>query len=917
MKLNNLFVKIGLCCSFLLLLAFIPKVDDPIDKLIASLQKWTDANPQEKVYLHMDKPYYALGDTIWFKGYVTVGSKHQLSALSGSLYVDLITEQDSLVKSLKLPITAGMVVGDFELGDDLRQGSYRIRAYTQWMRNAGEDYFFDHTFTVGEIANDNIITKVDYQYKDAGSKPILVASLNYTDDAGKAISDKDVRYQIFINKQNVLNRNTKTDAQGRVVINIDNEKHVNLSGAYIRTIIEGANKQTIIRNFPIKANLAQSDVQFFPESGNLVNGLSSHVGFKAVGIDGAGINVTGKIVDETNAEVGDIETLHAGMGSFLLKPQAGKTYTANVSFADGSTKKITLPKADNDGYVLSIFQPNKDSILVRIAATANQVAAGQSVSFIAQTGGDVIFASPIKIAKPTTTIWLEKKSFPTGVTQFTIFNSAGDPLNERIAFIRGNDMMKLGVKSAKTTYKKKEPITINLDAKDSKGAGTGGTFSMSVIDETKTPMDESAESTIFSNILLTSDLKGYIEKPNYYFTGETEDIDKALDNLMLTQGYRRFTWKQVTNTVITKPIFDAETGLGFKISGQIMTLGKKPAANAIVNLISIKSQIAKTTTADADGRFKFDGIFLLDSVKFAIIGKSAKNSDNVKVVLDTLPKLRIGINRNLPDVSTNINNTLKTYIENGKKLDDFYEKSGQLDKVQRLKEVRINARKSRQNNGITPQGMFQVPDASADKVITVDPDEAGRYITLGSYLQGRLQGIQVKPDGEYGSTLVELGARATGNAPITMYIDGRKLITQDAVSEALDGSIMPEDVAKIEVIRTNQAMVNFLGGPAVLILTRLGYTRKQYNPNVVNIAPKGFNKVREFYAPKYSNAGDADKVPDYRTTIYWDPRVITNASGNAAINFYNADGPGSYKVIIEGINAAGELGRQVYRYTVN
>src|SRR3978361_36518 len=142
--------KIGLFCIFLLLIAFIPKGDEPIDKLVTTLQRWTDSIPQEKVYLHMDKPYYALGDTIWFKGYLTIGSRHQLSALSGALYVDLITDQDSLIKSLKLPVTSGMVMGDFILGDNYKAGSYRIRAYTQWMRNAGPDYFYDHTFTVGD-----------------------------------------------------------------------------------------------------------------------------------------------------------------------------------------------------------------------------------------------------------------------------------------------------------------------------------------------------------------------------------------------------------------------------------------------------------------------------------------------------------------------------------------------------------------------------------------------------------------------------------------------------------------------------------------------------------------------------------------------------------------------------------------------
>jgi hypothetical protein len=213
-----------------------------------------------------------------------------------------------------------------------------------------------------------------------------------------------------------------------------------------------------------------------------------------------------------------------------------------------------------------------------------------------------------------------------------------------------------------------------------------------------------------------------------------------------------------------------------------------------------------------------------------------------------------------------------------------------------------------------PHRACQVPEVSADKVINVDPDEAGRYITLASYLQGRLQGISIEPDQNGMTQLINMRDRST---PVDLIIDGRKMITADAVSDMLDGSILPEDVAKIEVVKTNQAMVNFLGRPAILILTRLGYTRKQYNPNVVNIAPKGFNKVREFYSPKYDKPGDADKLPDYRTTIYWDPRIITDASGNSTISFYNADGPGSYKVIVEGINAAGELGRQVYRYTVN
>src|SRR5215217_2469386 len=136
-------------------LAFTPKQDDPLEKIIAALEKWAGANPQEKVYLHTDRPYYLVGDTIWFKTYVTIGSKHQLSALSGAVYVDLYNEGDSLAQSLKLPLIAGMTKGSFVLPDSSsRDGNYRIRAYTQWMRNSDPAFFYDKIISVGNsVAN--------------------------------------------------------------------------------------------------------------------------------------------------------------------------------------------------------------------------------------------------------------------------------------------------------------------------------------------------------------------------------------------------------------------------------------------------------------------------------------------------------------------------------------------------------------------------------------------------------------------------------------------------------------------------------------------------------------------------------------------------------------------------------------------
>jgi hypothetical protein len=888
-------IKIGLFCSLLFCLAFIKKADDPIDKLLANLQRWTDSIPQEKVYLHMDKPYYAVGDTIWFKAYVTIGSRHQLSALSGALYVDLINEKDSIVKDLKLPITSGMAVGNFILGDEYTEGSYRIRAYTQWMRNAGPDYFFDRTFTVGEIGRRAIVIKADYQYKDINNKQVLTALLNFTNDEGRAIAERNIKYEIVIGKKTVWTQTEKTDALGSLRVNINNENNVDLSGAYIRTTIDGIDKYPIVKDFPIKAALSQSDVQFFPESGSLVNGINSRVAFKATGVDGLGLNIKGKIVDDAGNEISSFETLHAGMGSFMLRPAPGKSYKANITFADGTTKILSLPRTVDDGYVLSVYQPNQDSVLVRIQT--KQPTQPQSVNLIVQTNGESIFASPVKISSPVTAIWLNKKDFPSGIAQFTIFDNNGQPLNERLAFIRSNDQLQLSIKANKTTYGSKEQVQVELEAKDSKGKPTFGNFSVSVIDESKLPVDENRESTIFSNLLLTSDLKGYVEQPNYYFAKETDEVNRALDNLMLTQGYRRFLWKGLSAD--TKPLFKAE-GLGTIISGKVTTLADKLLPNATVNLISPRANLFDVTKTDASGNFRFNGILLTDSLKLTVQARGPKNSDKVKLILDSVPKLPMNTNPNKGDISTDIAQTIKTYIENGKKLDDYYENTGQLDKVHRLREVRIRARKPAPPP-FKPQFGIRIPDGHADYSYNMKvPDY---FTTLGVHLKAELFNrisFITLPDG-----LI---------FPVCdVVLDGRVLDVEEIKDIFNFNGIDPESILKIDIVKS-VALTNMINQrPALLIYTKRDYVRKFYTPGLINTSPKGFNKVREFYRPKYDRPENT-RLPDLRSTIYWNPHLNTDSKGKTTFDFFNADAQGSFKVIVEGINVEGEIGRMLLNY---
>src|ERR1700744_1962217 len=119
------------------------------NRILSTFTKYERAHPGEKVYLHLDRPYYAAGDTIYYKAYLTLPGSHKLSALSGVLYVELIDKlQAKALLSEKLEVTNGVTWGDFALPDTLTNGSYEIRAYTNLMRNNGETDFFTQEIPV-------------------------------------------------------------------------------------------------------------------------------------------------------------------------------------------------------------------------------------------------------------------------------------------------------------------------------------------------------------------------------------------------------------------------------------------------------------------------------------------------------------------------------------------------------------------------------------------------------------------------------------------------------------------------------------------------------------------------------------------------------------------------------------------------
>jgi hypothetical protein len=891
--------------------AFIPKGVDPVDKIVTALQRWNDTNPQEKVYLHTDKPYYVVGDTIWFKAYITIGNKHQLSAMSGAVYVDLITESDSLAVSLKLPVTAGMSKGNFVLADSsFREGNYRIRAYTQWMRNAGSAYFYDKVFSIGNSVTNPVFAKIDYEYSKDGAKNVVTALLTYTNDKGEPMINKTVNYDLLEEFEVITTQSKKTDGNGVVRIVLQPGKSGKIDGTVIHSKINSIDKEVVVKDFAVKAISSQTDVQFFPESGPLVNGVRSRVAFKATGAHGTGVPVKGIITDEANATVAEFEATNFGMGFFRLQPEAGKTYQAKVSFPDGSEKLVKLPAAIDNGYVLSVFNnPETDTILVRVDASKAAVAAAQSLSLVVQTGGNVHYASTVPLNKPSFSIMIPAKELPSGIAQFTLFTAAGDPVNERIAFVQGADLLNLKLSAAKKTYAPKEKIEVTLEALDAKNTAVRGNFSVSVINESAVPVDESKESSIMSHILMASDIKGYIEKPGYYFNNPTVETKTNLDLLMMTQGYRRFTWKEIMSDNPFKLPYKADK-LTSEITGKLVTLNKKPLpviGGQVVLLNNKLGGIIGTQITDANGVYKFSDLLMTNELTFTLSGKSPKNSDNVEISVDKVKEQIMTPNPNLGDLDTDLRKTLQASYENSKRQEEDIQKRGMLGRTQQLKEVKITAGKRKRVFGID-----MIMDGHADQTVRFKTGDEN-FLNLMEWVKFRVPNIIFRQDDNDQCGLIFVAV--SRNEAMKIIVDGRPI----SPCESQDFfQIDPNDIDRMDIVRTNQALINMLGGTALSFTTKrgVGVLRKTYTPNIINTSPRGYNIVREFYSPVYNNDGNDSKVADLRSTLYWNPSIMTGVDGKAKFSFFNSDGLGTHRVLIEGINADGTLGRQIFKYDV-
>lgn len=896
MKTKLLYVSVLLlaCASFF---AF-RLADDPFEALLKKLTDYSNDHPVEKVHLHLDKPYYAIGDNIWFKAYVTDGRTDELSKISNILYVELINENDSVKKQIKLPLESGLSWGDFKLADTLAEGNYRIRAYTQWMRNAGPDYFYDKTIKIGNAWSNKVLVNTNYTYNKKDNEENVNAAITFKDKQGNPYANLPVAYSVQLNDKTVERGKATTNAQGEVSLSFNNPKKTPLIKGQITATLTLASKEKVVKTIPVKTLSSAVSVQFFPESGNLVQELPSRIGIKAINSSGLGEDVTGTIMDNDNAEILSFSTTHQGMGSLILNPQPGKSYTARIKLKDGSAQTVALPQVLPAGYVLTVNNTDTTKLNAKLIVSESLLNKGE-LKLVIQHNNTVLSVLKTNTSKQLTTFSLNKKDLPSGIIHFTLFNTENIPVCERLAFVTNPvEQIELNVQNLKDSYGIRQNVPLEFRATDG-GKPSIGSFSIAVTNSNIVTPDPDNESNILTSLLLTADLKGYIEKPNQYFRDNTKETRENLELLMLTQGWSRLLWKDIMgNTAAQSPVFQAEKSL--KISGMVTTPGGKPIVKGKVSLFSSAGGFFMIDTlTDDKGRFNFDNLAFGDSTKFIVQARNAKDKKFVEIKLDQVAGQIVTKNKNTGDIEVNVNEAIQGYILKSEGYFNDLMKRGLLERSFTLDQVNITQKKIQAKNSANLNGA-----GHADFILKAS--DLSYCINLSQCLQGRVAGLSIRDGKAY--------LLRNNGTPMQIIIDGTN------VGDDFLDNIQPMDVETIEVLKSvgNTAIYGMRGGGGILVITTKrggGAAITRYAPGIITTTASGYYPVRQFYSPKY-DTGQAIRAADLRTTVYWNPHLITDANGSGKFNFYNTDEPGTYRVVIEGINVEGHLARKVFTYDV-
>lgn len=634
---------------------------------------------------------------------------------------------------------------------------------------------------------------------------------------------------------------------------------------------EGFFQKKITLVNPFKSTGSKKDsvrlgrIDLFPEGGDLVNGLPSQLGFK---IQNNGKEVAGKgyVVDEQGDTLLRFAPHKFGMGSFNLTPNTLHHYKAIFVFDDNSVVVRDLPQVLDRGYVMHVEEESQG---INVTVRTNFPSPSPDIFLIAQNRQVIKSAKQNSLANDVTFFSINKSELGPGISQITVFNSERQPVCERLFFNPPLQKKTIAAKLSKQEYHNRDKVALALSADISAPAE----LSVSVYQLDSLQLRDLQDISTY--VYLESELTGEIENPLYYLSGTSEDIKKAADHLMLTQGWRRFNRKEnFTSQFLPE-------SLGQVITARVTDV----ATNLPVKDLQVNLSIPETSYKLFSGFSDDSGIVRIRTTEFfgrgELVLQAANKNNNYKIeVINPFAEQYSGTAYPALSISSAHKNLLENYSIAMQSQHIYSTDSIQQFLLPGLRDT---------------FPFYGKPDYSYQL------DNYKRFTTMEEVLREYVREISVGVRGTDG-----LNFKLLNEMNREFYTDNI-LVTVDGVPVPNPDKIFgmdPLKVRRIDIIPRHYVLgTSVFYGLASFLTYKEDHEGIDIDPKAVRLDYEGLHIRREFYSPDYSAEGRLkSRIPDLRNTLFWSPQV----TAGQAVEFYTGDNKGRYLIVVQGLTNTGD-----------
>jgi hypothetical protein len=861
------------------------------DRIQSYFNAYQDSFPVEKAYLHLDKFTYTLGEDLWFSAYLVAGGTQVPSPLSKTLYVDFFDGDGLLLTQKMIKIEGGRGAGDFKIPNFGKTGVYQIKAYTSWMKNFGEEYFFSQSFQVVDGQGGSFLPKVEFlEVKSQEAKVRYQLSLQAVNSSGEPLNNKLIGLRAIAGDQLLYEQEIQLNAQGSAEFgfSIPESNHPSQS---LELSFQESENYLVTQKIKLPYSLEAADIQFLPEGGNWLIGKKAKLAFRAVYPDGTPVALTGSI--ENSPETGFTSNF-AGLGKVEFTPQTEGNFALVKSTAYGEERRIPLPLAGNSGLSIQV-QNVAEAAFVTAFVQGNEP--NEELLLVSHTRGLINFMIQGKLTNGVWGVRIPKKNLPSGINTIAVLDKSGKPLLERLVFIQNEDFLKLDLTtSSPVTSRGKMEFSLQSTFRDTLATGS---FSVAILDAEQVNDESEVYGTIISHLLLNSDLKGSIYRSGYYFRNQNETTRADLDLVMLTHGWSRFTWEDVTQSKYPDQGHYIEQGITIQGMVSEQTPTKKGLGGGRVNAILGEGIELISTEYGPDGKFILTDLSYEDSVTVTLTAEDIRLKNFIDLKVQEPSPVFKNLNGKFQPQIAWPEGLISTFGER-----NLMQQLTADTKITDLEGVTVQAN-TLQEEQTTNRKIYGEGDA------TLKPDEipgSVGFTNIFQLIQGRVAGVRVTFDGFNARVQIRgAGSIQAGTEPLY-------LLDNVPVDAGTLAQINPNAVESIDVFKdpARTAIFGAQGGNgviAVYLKTGAGLTYQSVGGTLVT-RYGGYAIAREFYSPKYEENNNT-AISDKRATLYWNPLVTIDGSGQAKVEFYNSDSARKYLIVVEGIDPLGRLGHLV------